>query len=154
MAIRIVIGGGSIDDRKSTTGWVFNLGSAAVAWCSKKQNITALSSTEAEYISATSAACQAMWMRRLLEDMNEKQLEPTVIFCDNKSAIAIAKNPAMHGRTKHIDTRYHFIRGLIADESLILLHCCTNEQVADVLTKALPIQKHIFLTEQLGVKSF
>lgn len=99
-------------------------------------------------------ACQAMWMRRLLEDMNEKQLEPTVIFCDNKSAIAIAKNPAMHGRTKHIDTRYHFIRGLIADESLILLHCCTNEQVADVLTKALPIQKHIFLTEQLGVKSF
>lgn len=84
--------------------------------------------------------------------MNEKQLEPTVIYCDNKSAIAIAKNPAMHGRTKHIDTRFHFIRGLIADEEIKLLHCSTNEQVADVLTKALSVKKHVHFTEQLGVK--
>lgn len=91
------------------SGWVFNLGSAAVSWSSKKKDITALSSTEAENISATSVACQAIWIRRLLEDLKENQLEATVIYCDNKSAIAIAKNPALHGRTKHIDTRFHFI---------------------------------------------
>ncbi|XP_039137309.1 secreted RxLR effector protein 161-like [Dioscorea cayenensis subsp. rotundata] len=61
--------GGSVDDRRSTTGWVFNLGSGAVAWSSKRQEVIALSSTEAEYIAATSAACQAGWMRRLLEDL-------------------------------------------------------------------------------------
>ncbi|XP_039117464.1 secreted RxLR effector protein 161-like [Dioscorea cayenensis subsp. rotundata] len=64
--------GGSQDDRKSTSGWVFSLGSGVIAWCSKKQSITALSSTEAEYISLTAATCEVVWLRRLLEDLNEK----------------------------------------------------------------------------------
>lgn len=83
--------GGLVDDRKSTSSWIFSLGSATVAWSLKKQEITALSSTEAEYIATTSMACQAVWMRRLLEDMNEKQHAATVIYCDNKYAIEIAK---------------------------------------------------------------
>lgn len=83
--------GGLVDDRKSTSGWIFSLRSAAIAWSLKKQEITALSSTEAEYIATTSMACQAVWMRRLLEDMNEKQHAATVIYCDNKYAIEIAK---------------------------------------------------------------
>ncbi|XP_039118801.1 secreted RxLR effector protein 161-like [Dioscorea cayenensis subsp. rotundata] len=96
--------GGSSDDRRSTTGWVFSLGSGAVAWCSMKQLVTALLSTEAEYISITSAACEAVWLRRLLADMNEKQELPIIIRCDNSSAISIARNPTHHSRTKYIDT--------------------------------------------------
>lgn len=84
--------------------------------------------------------------------MNEKQTEPTLILYDNKSAIAIAKNPALHGRTKHIDMRFHFIRGLIEEGSIKLLHCKTNEQVTDIFTKALSVQKHVDLRDLLGVK--
>ncbi|XP_039142894.1 secreted RxLR effector protein 161-like [Dioscorea cayenensis subsp. rotundata] len=109
---------GSQDDRKSTTGWVFSLGSGVIAWSSKKQAITALLSTEAEYISLTAAVCEAVWLKRLLEDFGEKQSTPSVIVCDNRSAIAIAKNPILHGRTKHIDVRFHFIRDLIKDDAI------------------------------------
>lgn len=106
---------------------MFHLGSGAIAWSSKKQDVTALSSTEAEYITASSATCQALWMQKLLEDMNERQSESTVIYCDNKLAIAIAKNPTLHVRTKHIDTRFYFIRGLISEGVIKLVYCGTNE---------------------------
>lgn len=144
--------GGSPDDRRSTSGWVFMLGSGAIAWSSKKQPITALSSTEAEYISVTSAACEAVWLRRLLQDMNEKQACPTTLMCDNKSAISIARNPILHGRTKHIDTRYHFIRDLIKDGTINIIHCSTLDQVADVFTKGLPNCKFEVLRNMLGMR--
>ncbi|XP_039143969.1 uncharacterized mitochondrial protein AtMg00810-like [Dioscorea cayenensis subsp. rotundata] len=144
--------GGSQDDRKSTTGWLFSLGSTAIAWCSKKQPITALSSTEAEYISITSAACEAIWLRGLLEDLNEAQGSPSIIRCDNKAAISIARNPVMHGRTKHIDTRYHFICELMKDGLIDITHCGTNEQVADVFTKALPNHKFEYFRNMLGIR--
>lgn len=83
-----------------------------------------------------------------------KQNCPTDIFCDNKVAIQIAKNRVMHGRTKHIDTRYHFIRELIKDDQISIMQCGTNEQVADVFTKALPKHKFEFFLEKLGVKEF
>ena len=86
-----------MDDQRSTTGWVFSLGSGADAWSSKKQDVIALSSTEAEYIAVTSAACQDVWLQRLLGDMGVEQTSPTPMFCDNKSTISIAKNPSMHG---------------------------------------------------------
>lgn len=90
----------------------------------------------------------------MLEDIQEIQTEPMVIFCDNKSAIAIAKNPIHHGRTKHIDTRFHFIRGLIEEGAIKLIHCSTDIQVADILTKAMSIRKHAELRELMGVKIF
>ena len=145
---------GYVDNRKSTSGWMFTLGSAAIAWSSKKQDITALSSTEAEYISATLAVCQVVWLKRLLEGLNLKQCDPTVILRDNKSAISIVKNPAMHRRTKHIDTRFHFIRGLVAEGEIHLIHCGTNDQTTDILTKALSTQKHERFRAALGVRSF
>ena len=77
-----------------------------------------------------------------------------MIWCDNKSAISIAKNPAMHRRTKHIDTRFHFIRGLVAEGEIQLVHCGTNDQIADIMTKALFTQKHNVFRAALGVKSF
>eukprot|EP00253_Pinus_taeda_P036699 PITA_36699 len=80
---------GSVDDRKSTSGYVFNMGSGAISWASKKQSIVALSTAEAEYVAATSAACQAVWMRRMLRSLGQEQAKATMIFCDNSSATAL-----------------------------------------------------------------
>lgn len=80
-----MIRGGSQDNRTSTTGWVFSLGFNVVAWCSKKQPIIALSSIEAKYISVIATACEVVWLRRLLEDLGEKQDSATILLCDNRS---------------------------------------------------------------------
>lgn len=143
--------GGEVDDRRSTTCWVFSLGTVANTWSSKKQMIIALFNTEAEYIAATSAACETVWLRRLIKDLNEKQDTTTIIYCDNKSTISITRNPTLHGRTKHIDTRYHFIRDLIREGTLDVVHCGTNDQIADILTKALPNCKHEYFRDALRV---
>lgn len=145
---------GSLEDRKSTSGSIFHIGSGAITWSSKKQATTALSSSEAEYVAATSAACQAVWLRRLLADFGQLQEGATEIFCDNKAAIAMSENPAFHGRTKHIDIRVHFIRDLVAGGQIQLRYCNTNEQVADVFTKSLPYEKHAYFRSKLGVSNF
>lgn len=144
---------GSADDRKSTTGFIFCLSGGAVSWMSKKQGVTALSSTEAEYIAATSTACHAVWMRRILQDLKYKQMQPTTIFCDNKSTIDLSKNPVHQGRTKHIEIRYHFIRELISKEEVELQHCSTEDQPADMLRKALNESKIQKLRNLVGVMS-
>ncbi|KAM3327408.1 hypothetical protein P3S67_002534 [Capsicum chacoense] len=133
---------GCLDDRKSSSGYVFSLGSYVISWNSKKQQIVALPSSEAEYISATASSCQEVWLKRLLADVFQEQATATEIFCNNKETIAVTKNMAFHSRIKHIDIRYRFIRDLVASGSIVLKHCGTNEQVADILTKALPVGKH------------
>eukprot|EP00253_Pinus_taeda_P020784 PITA_20784 len=104
----------------------------AISWASKKQCIVALSTAEAEYVAATAAACQAVWMRRMLRSLGQEQAKATVIFCDNSSAIALSKNSVFHKRTKHIDTRFHYIRELVNNGEIVLEHCRTQEQVADI----------------------
>lgn len=145
---------GCLEDRKSTSGHVFFLGSGAISWSSKKQDIVALSSSEDEYVAVTAAACQAIWLRRLLGDFGQVQEDATGIFCDNKASIAMTKNPTFHSRTKHIDIRFHFIRNLVASEKIILNYCNTNKQVADILTKSLPYAKHHYFICQMGVTNF
>ena len=140
-----------MDDRRSMTGYVFNLGSRAIAWSSKKQPSTALSSSEVEYIAVTSTACQAVWLRRILEDMKQHQSEATIIHCDNQSTIAMTKNPMYHNRTRHIDTRHHFIRELVSKGSIKILYCATNEQLADIFTKHVPLDKFFYFRELLRV---
>ena len=103
------------DDRRSTSGYVFMLGTGAVLWSSKKQPIVSLSTTEAEFIAATACACQAIWLRRILEELQFKQVEATTFFCDNNSAIKLSKNPVLHKRSKHIDVKYYFLRDLSND---------------------------------------
>jgi len=85
---------------------VFNIGSGPISWSSKKQPIVSLSSTEAEYKSLCSATCEAIWLRRILEDVGETQQAPTVIRCDNQSTIKLTNNLVYHARTKHIDTQH------------------------------------------------
>ena len=145
---------GSLDDRKSTSGQVFFLGSGAVSWSSKKQDTVALSSSETEYMAATSSACQATWLRKILADFGQAKIGATDIYCDKKSAIAMSRNPSFHSRTKHIDIRYHFIRALIMKGEIQLKYTGTNQQVADIMTKSLPTGKHEYFILRRGVISF
>lgn len=142
---------GSVDDRKSTSGYVFHMGSGAISWASKKQSIVALSTAEAEYVAATAAACQAVWMRRMLRSLGQEQAKTTMIFCDNSSAIALSKNSVFHKRTKHIDTRFNYIRELVSNGEIVLEHCRTQEQVADILTKPLDQKSFEFLRKCFGM---
>ena len=103
----------SIDDRKNTYGYVFHVGSSVISWASKKQPIFAQSIADAKYIAANAIACQAIWLRRILADLCERQEDGTTIFCDNISSIALSKNLVFHGRSKHIEIRYHFITELV-----------------------------------------
>ena len=101
---------GCIDSWKSTFGYCFSLGSVAVSWSSKKQPNVALSSTEAEYKVAVIAACEKIWLRRILADIGLHQEEATKLFCDNQSVLKIAKNLVFHAQTKHIEVHHHFIK--------------------------------------------
>ncbi|CAL9006850.1 unnamed protein product [Prunus brigantina] len=144
---------GSEDDMRSTSGYAFTMGSGVFSWASIKQNTVALSTAEAEYISAAEATSQAKWLRFVLEDFGEKQIEGTQIMCDNTSAIAMAKNPVFHQKSRHINRKFHFIREAIQAKEIELVYCRTEEQIADILTKALPKDRFAYLRELLGVKS-
>ncbi|RVW66685.1 Retrovirus-related Pol polyprotein from transposon TNT 1-94 [Vitis vinifera] len=142
---------GDVDDRKSTSGYVFLLSEGAVAWSSKKQPVVTLSTTEAEFVAAASCACQGVWMRRVLEKLGHSQGKCTTVLCDNSSTIKLSKNPVMHGRSKHIDVRFHFLRDLTREGVVELKHCGTQEQVADIMTKPLKLDVFLKLRELLGV---
>jgi hypothetical protein len=144
---------GSVDDSKSTSGYVFLLAGAPVSWKSKKQGLVALSSTEAEYVAATEAAKEAIWLRGLLEELGFPQEQPTTLFCDNQSAIALVENPVMHDRTKHIKRKMHFVRDAAAQGDIKLEYCPTQLHLADILTKGLPTEAHHQLNKLLGLRA-
>lgn len=131
---------GDRDDRKSTTGFVFFISDTAFTWSSKKQPIVTLSTCEAEYVAATSAVCHAIWLRNLFKEIGVVQDELILINMDNKFAIALSKNPVLHDRSKHIDTRFHFIRDCISRKKICVKYVKTEDQVADIFTKALKIE--------------
>lgn len=145
---------GDRTDRRSTSGYLFKFGGAAVSWSSKKQPVTALSSCEAEYISGSFAACQAIWLKSLLDELKCEVQMPLSLLIDNKSAISLAKNPVSHGRSKHIETRFHFIREQVNNGVLKLIYCPTEDQLADLLTKAVKPDRFIKLREEIGVICF
>ncbi|KAL5810453.1 hypothetical protein ACOSQ3_027162 [Xanthoceras sorbifolium] len=99
-----------LDVWKSTSGYVFMLGLGAVSYLSKKQAIVTLSTTEAEFVAATACACQAIWLKKILGELNFKRQGPITIFCDNSSAIKLSKNPVLHGRSKHIDVKFSLFK--------------------------------------------
>ncbi|GKV27388.1 hypothetical protein SLEP1_g36561 [Rubroshorea leprosula] len=143
--------GGDVDDRKSTTGFLFFLGDTAFTWCSKKQPIITLSTCEVEFVSAAACVCHAIWLRKLLEMLRIPQDEATIIYIDNKSTIALGKNPMFHDRSKHIDTGYHFIRECIERKDVKLAYVKTNVQIADIFTKALKFEDFARLRAWIGV---
>lgn len=143
---------GDIDDRRSTSGYVFLLSGAAVCWSSRKQDVVTLSSTEAEYEAATSCACHCVWLKGIMEQIVLDQCECLEIFCDNTSSIKLSKNPVMHRWTKHIDVRYHYLRDLTNDEVVKLTFIGTEEQVADIMTKPVKLETFVKLRSLLGMK--
>jgi hypothetical protein len=142
---------GDVDDRKSTSGSVFLLGTSLVTWAFQKQRVVALSSCEAEYIASANAACQGIWLSRLLAGLLGIPTPKVNLLVDNKSAIALSKNPVHHDRSKHIDTRYHFIRDCVDRGEVDVEHVSTVEQLADILTKALGRVRFAELRQKLGV---
>eukprot|EP00253_Pinus_taeda_P035890 PITA_35890 len=142
---------GSVVDRKSTSGCCFNLGSASISWMSRKQKSVALSTAEAEYIAASMACCEAVWLRKLFSELFQHVLDTTVILCDNQSGIRMTENPVFHDQSKHIDIRYHFIRDMVQRGAVRLDHIGTDEQVANILTKPLGKVKFLTFRESLGV---
>ena len=134
---------GDTNDRKSTSGFVFFIGNTAFTWSSKKQPIVTLSTCEAEYIAAASCACHAVWLRNLLKTIG--------ILQDDKSTIALAKHPVFHDRSKHIDTRFHFIRDSISRKEVHVEYVKTEDQIADIFTKPLKVNVFNKLRSSLGV---
>ena len=104
-------------------------------------------------MAATIAACQALWLRGLLKELTGEEAGKVKLLVDNKSAIKLMKNPVFHGRSKHIDTRYHFIRQCIERELIHVEHISAEEHKADILTKALPRLKFTEMLSMLGVEN-
>ncbi|KAG7559072.1 Reverse transcriptase RNA-dependent DNA polymerase [Arabidopsis thaliana x Arabidopsis arenosa] len=140
------------DDGKSTTGHVFYFNGCPITWCSQKQETVALSSCEAEFMAATEAAKQAIWLQELFAEVIGRECESVTIRVDNKSAIALTKNPVFHGRSKHIHRRYHFIRECVENGQVEVEHVPGEEQKADILTKALGRIKFKEMRGLIGVK--
>lgn len=124
------------DERHSTTGYIFTLQGGAISWNSKRQPSVALSTTEAEYMALSSATQEALWLRGLASEIGLKTEHPTLIHCDNRSAIQLSETANYSARTKHIDTRHHFLREKITEGKIKLLHLPSVEMPADMLTKA------------------
>jgi hypothetical protein len=142
---------GNTVDRKSTSGCCFSLGSGVVSWFSRKQKSVALSSAEAEYMAASLAACEAIWLRKATHGFVWPGVGATVIHCDNQSCIKLSENPVFHDKSKHIEIRFHFIRDCVQKGTVKLQYVPTGEQVADILTKALMKGKFVFFRDKLGV---
>ncbi|XP_058776093.1 secreted RxLR effector protein 161-like [Vicia villosa] len=142
---------GELDDGKSTNGFVFFMGDTAFTWMSKKQPIVTLSTCEAEYVVATSCVCNAIWLRSLLKDLNMPQKDPMEICVDNKSSLALEKNLVFHEISKHIDTRYHFIRECIVRKEVKLKYVMSQDQAANIFTKPLKLETFVKLWSMLGV---
>src|SRR5260370_23089154 len=142
---------GNPQDHCSLSGYVFKIAGGAVAWSSKKQPSTALSSTEGEYMALTHAAKEAIWIQQFLGDVSFPSTIPTTILGNNQGTLTLAVNPAFHARTKHIRVHHHFIRDCITNQDIKLEYIPMADQVADLLAKGLPYVKHSKFTLSMGL---
>lgn len=129
------------------------MGNNLISWFSKNKNCVSLSTVEAEYIVAGSNFSQLIWMKQMLKEYNVKQ-DVMTLYCDNRSAINISKNPIQHSRTNHIDIRHHFIRDLVEDKIVSLEHVATKKKMEDIFTKALDANQFEKLWSKLGICIF
>lgn len=144
--------GASHEHRHAVSGYAFLIDGGAVSWQSRKQEIVTLSTAEAEYVATTHAAKEAIWLRRLIFELFTITPSPTTLHCNNQAAIKLAIEDNYHARTKHIDIRFHFIRQVIADNTLTLTYCPTDDMAADIFTKSLPKWKVLTHIATLGLR--
>ena len=127
-----------VETRRSTTGYVFFIGSSPVSWCTQRQGTVALSATEAEYMSVSAAAREAVWLRSFLFDVGYPCQAPTKIRCDNKGAVSLTANPIRHRANKHIDIRHHYVRELVDNKKVTIIWTSSQNMVADIMAKPIP----------------
>ena len=144
---------GDRNDRKSTSGYCFLLGSGLISWRTTKQSCVALSTAEAEYVALSGAAQEAVWLMSLFKDLHFDKKDPMLIYEDNQSAICLAKNPKNHPKTKHISIKFHYVRDLVASDQIEVKYCPTSDMLADIFTKGLFAEKFCKLRLMLGVHS-
>uniref|UniRef100_A0A2N9I8W4 Integrase catalytic domain-containing protein n=1 Tax=Fagus sylvatica TaxID=28930 RepID=A0A2N9I8W4_FAGSY len=144
---------GDPTDRRSTTGYCFLLGSSLISWRSKKQSVVARSSTEAEYRALADTTSELLWLRWLLQDLGVSTSSATPIYCDNRSAIQIARNDVFHERTKHIEIDCHLVRHHLLQGSLQLVSVSSHDQLADIFTKSHPTGRFRDLVSKLQLVS-
>uniref|UniRef100_A0A2N9IBP1 Integrase catalytic domain-containing protein n=1 Tax=Fagus sylvatica TaxID=28930 RepID=A0A2N9IBP1_FAGSY len=142
---------GSVQDRRSTSGYFTFVGGNLVTWRSKKQEVVARSSAEAEYRGMAKAICEMLWIRNLMQDLHIKQVSPMKLYCDNKAACDIAHNPVQHDRTKHVEVDRHFIKEKLEEKLIEVPHVRSQDQLADVLTKAVSNQAFNGCLDKLGM---
>jgi hypothetical protein len=138
-------------DKKSTTGFCTFVGGNLVTWKSKKQNVIARSSAEAEYRAMASTASELTWIKQLLADLGVEVTLPIKMFCDNQAARHIAANPMFHERTKHIEVDCHFIREKVQSKEIETPFVKSEDQLADIFTKGLSIKACEIFLSKLGL---
>ena len=135
----------------SVGGHAYTLGSGVVSWQARKQKTVAASSCEAEYTAAFEASKEGIWLRTLLNSIDHAPTAPTTICCDNNAAINLSEDPALHDRVKHIDIKHHFLRERVQSNEISLSYINTNDNVADIFTKALDTKKFGRFRQFLGL---
>ena len=143
---------GSVQDRRSTSGYCTYVWGNLVTWRSKKQSVVSRSSAEAEFRAMAHGICEGIWLRRVLKELKISDEEPMKMFCDNQSAISIAKNPVHHDRTKHVEIDRHFIKENISSGTICVPFVKTCDQVADILTKAVGSRPFHTILGKLGMR--
>lgn len=144
---------GDKDTRQSTTGYVFSLADGAISWKSRLQPTVALSSTEAEYRAITEAGQELIWLRNMMTRLGYDDSNPTILQSDNLGAIHLTNKSVFHGRTKHIEIHYHWIRETVQSGKMEIQHCPSELMIADLLTKPLGKAQFTKLRKMLGLKS-
>jgi hypothetical protein len=143
---------GNPDNGRSTGGYIVKMGTGAISWSSRLQVIVALSTTEAEYVASTSAGQEILWLRNLFTELGYTFTSPSTLHIDNHSALAVAKNPEHHGRMKHLDLRFYWLRNEVEKGTIALVHLRTDDMPADILTKALSRPKVLEMQKLLGLQ--
>lgn len=142
---------GDSSDRKSTSGFLFRFAGGSISWSARKQTCVTLSSTEAEYVALTECCQEFRWVQRILEDFSVEIPSPVIVFEDNQGCIKQSSSPSVGRRSKHIETKYHYVRELQQNGEIELRYCPTGEMVADMLTKPLQAVKLKLFREAAGV---
>lgn len=144
--------GADSDTRRSCTGYVVVMSNGAISWCSQRQPIVALSTTESEYIALSTTTREIMWLKQLARECVANDRSTVIVHCDNQSAINLGESEAYRPRTKHIDIRFHHLRERVNDRTIRLEYIATSDMVADSLTKAVPSHKTELCRLGMGIQ--